>query len=107
MALRRGQAGQLLRAGVGQGRQPLARDDLDVGDQRADQRGHGPGAEEHGLEPAARVQQPLGEDVAALGIGDQLDLVDGEELDLTLQRHGLDGADEIARPAAGRSSPRR
>ena len=56
---------------------------------------------------AARVQQAVGEDVAALGVGAELDLVDGQELDLALQRHGLDGADEIGRRAAGRSSPRR
>jgi len=46
---------------------------------------------------AARVQQALGEDVAAFRVGDQLDLIDGQELDLALQRHGLDGADEIGR----------
>jgi hypothetical protein len=43
------------------------------------------------------VQQAVGEDVAALGIGAELDLVDGHELDLAGQRHGLDGADEIGR----------
>ncbi|MNC42312.1 hypothetical protein D3C75_911230 [compost metagenome] len=43
------------------------------------------------------MQQALGEDVAALRVRHQLDFVDGQELDLTLQRHGLDGADEIGR----------
>ena len=47
---------------------------------------------------AARVQQPVGEDVAALGVGAELDLVDRQELDLAVQRHGLDRADEIVRP---------
>ena len=56
------------------------------------------GAQEHGLVPAARVQQAVGEDVAALGIGAELDLVDRQELDLAVQRHGLDRADEIVRP---------
>ena len=93
-----GQAGQLLGARIGQGGQPVARHDLHVRDQAADQRLHGPGAQKHRLEPAARVQQPLGEDVAALGVGDQLDFVDGQKLDRSLQRHGLDGADEIVRP---------
>ena len=92
-----GQAGQLLGPGVGQGGQALAGDDLRLGDQGADQRGHGPGPQEHGLEPTARVQQALGEDVTALRVGDQLDFVHGQELDLTLQRHGFDGADEIGR----------
>ena len=61
---------------------------------------HGVGAQQHGLVRAACVQQAVGEDVAALGIGAELDLVDGEELHLAVERHGFDGADEIAR--AGR-----
>ena len=43
------------------------------------------------------MQQAVGEDVAALGVGAELDLVDGEELDLAVERHRLDRADEIAR----------
>ncbi len=89
------QAGQLLRSGVAQRRQPVAGDDLRVRNQRPHQRRHRPGAQEHGLEPAARVKQPLSEDVAALGIGDQLDLVHRQKIDRPLQRHGLDRADEI------------
>ena len=46
---------------------------------------------------AARMQQPVGEDVAALGIGGELDLVDREEGDRPVERHRFDGADEIAR----------
>ena len=44
---------------------------------------------------AAGVQQAMGEDVAALRVGGQLDLVDGEEVDLAAQRHRLHGADEV------------
>ena len=44
------------------------------------------------------MQQAVGEDVAALGVGAELDLVHRQELDLARQRHGLDGADEIVRP---------
>ena len=44
------------------------------------------------------MEQPVGEDMAALGIGRHLDLVDGEEADGPVQRHGFDGADEIAGP---------
>ena len=40
----------------------------------------------------------MGEDVAALGIGAELDLVDRQKLDLAVERHRLDRADEIARP---------
>ena len=46
---------------------------------------------------AAGMQQPVGEDMAALGVGGQLDLVDGQEGDLAVQRHGFDGANPIAR----------
>ena len=46
---------------------------------------------------AARVQQPVGEDVPALGVGAELDLVDGEEVDRAVERHRLDGADPVAR----------
>ena len=56
---------------------------------------------------AARVQQPMGEDVAALGVGAELDLVDGEEFDLAVKRHRLDRADEITAAGAGRSFLRR
>ena len=40
----------------------------------------------------------MGEDVAALGVGAELDFVDGEKFDLAVERHRLDRADEIARP---------
>ena len=44
------------------------------------------------------MQQPVGEDVAALGVGGELDLVDGEEVDVGVARHRLDGAHPVARP---------
>ena len=43
------------------------------------------------------MQKPVGEDMAALGIGAELDLVDRQELDLAVERHRLDSADEISR----------
>jgi hypothetical protein len=55
------------------------------------------GPEKHRLGEAACVQQPRSEDVAALGVGAQLDLVDGEKIDRPVKRHRLDGADEIGR----------
>ena len=92
-----GQAGQLLRAGVAQGRQPLAELDLRPGAEAPDQRDHGRGAEQHRLGKAACVQQAVGEDVPALRIGAKLDFVDGQEFDLAVERHRLDRADEILR----------
>ena len=43
------------------------------------------------------MQEPVGEDVAALGVGAELDFVDGEEFHLAVERHRLDRADEIMR----------
>ncbi len=44
------------------------------------------------------MQEPVGEQMAALRIGAKLDLVDREKFDLPVERHRLDRADEIARP---------
>ncbi len=93
-----GKAGELLRAGVGQAGKALPRLELGVGGQAADQRRHGVRAQQHGLRKTPGVQQPMGEDMAPLRIGGELDLVDRQELDLPVQWHGLDGADEILRP---------
>ena len=43
------------------------------------------------------MQQPVGEDMAAIGIGAELDLVHRHELGHAVQRHRLDGAGEPAR----------
>ena len=40
------------------------------------------------------MQQTLGEDVAAVGVGAKLDFVDGDELDVAVERHRLHGAGE-------------
>ena len=39
------------------------------------------------------MQHAVGEDVAALEIGGELDFVDGEERDIEIARHRLDGGD--------------
>ena len=44
------------------------------------------------------MQQPVGEDVAALGVAAELDFVDRQEIDIDIARHRLDGADPVARP---------
>src|SRR5688500_2009025 len=43
------------------------------------------------------MQQPVGEDVAALGVGGELDFVDSQEGDAPVERLRLDRADEIPR----------
>ena len=50
------------------------------------------GAEQHRLGPAAHVQEAVGEDVAAVAVGGELDLVDGDEGHVEVARHGFHGA---------------
>ncbi len=88
----------LLLAGVGQLRQPRPRDEIGAGNEIRNRVAHGLRAEQKRLGAAARMQQAIGEDVAALGIAGKLDLVDGEKIDIDLARHRLDGRHPVARP---------
>ena len=45
----------------------------------------------------ASVQEPRGKDMAAFGIGAQLNFIDRKEIDLAIERHRFDRADEIGR----------
>ncbi len=76
---------------------PRAAHDADAGQQPLDDRPHGRGAEHQRLLAAAPVQHTIGEDVAALEIGGELDFIDGEEGDVEVARHRLDGRDPEAR----------
>ena len=91
------QAREFLLAGKAQLRQPRAADDADAGQKPLDDRPHGGRAEHQRLLAATPVQHAIGEDVAALEIGGQLDFVDGEERDIEIARHRLDGRDPVAR----------
>ena len=73
------------------------RDHVHARDQRLDERAHGRGADEQRLLAAALVQQPIGEDVAAVEVGGELDLVDRDEGEVEVARHRLDGRDPVAR----------
>ena len=55
------------------------------------------GAEQQRLVAAAPVEQAIGEDVAALEIGGELDLVERDEGHVEVARHRLDGGDPVAR----------
>ena len=70
-------------------------DDLRRGAELREDRPHGVRAHEPRLAAPARGQQPLGEHVPALIVRGELDLVDGEEVDLAIHRHRLDGADPV------------
>ena len=85
-----GQAGQLLRPVVGELGQALAELDLGLGAQPANERGDGRRAHQHRLGRAPRMEQPVGEHVAAFRVGAKLDFVDGEKFDPAVERHRLD-----------------
>ena len=93
----RRQAHQLGGAGVAELRQARPRLDAGLRHQALQQRADRLGAQEHGLDQAAGVQQPVGEDVAAVGVGAELDLVHRQEFGIAVERHGLDRAGEPAR----------
>ena len=94
----RRQPRDLLLAGVGELGEARPRDEVGAGNEIADGLAHGLRAEQQRLLLAAHVQQAVGEDVAALGVGGELHLVDGEEIDVGDARHGLDRAHPVARP---------
>ena len=91
------QAAQFARSGVAQLGKARADHKLRVGNEAPEQGADGRRAKQHGLDPAPRVEKPIGKDVAALAVGGKLDLVDGDKIHGAIKRHGLDGADEIAR----------
>ena len=90
------QTGELLRPGIAEGREARPADHLGLGHQRLQHGFQAVGAEDHRLLAAAGTQQPIGEDMAALGIGAQLRLVQADERDFAFQRHALGGAQEPA-----------
>src|SRR6185437_6013097 len=90
-------AGEFLGAGVGEIGETWPPDEVRFRHEVLDGPAHGFGTEEHGLFLAARVQQPVGEDMAALRVGAELDLVHRHEGGAQIQRHRLHGADEILR----------
>lgn len=97
MALRWGRR-ELAAAGEAQLRQARAGGHVDARDQRLDQRLHRGRADQQRLLAAALVQQAVGEGVAAVAVGAELDLVDADEVHGVVPRHRLGGADPVARP---------
>ena len=93
----RRQRPDLQAAPVAQGRQPRMAADGQVRDERGQQGADGARPQEPRLAPAAGVQQAVGEDVAPLGVGGELNLVDGQEVDLPVEGHRLHRAHPVAR----------
>ena len=92
-----GQPADLLRAGIAQRREARAVDDLDPGHQRLEHRPQRLRAEQHRLLTPACAQDPVGKDVATLGIGAELRLVERNERQILVERHRFGGTQEPAR----------
>ena len=90
------QARDLSRTTVGEGREPRTALEFGFRNQPADRPPRRLGAHEHGLARAAGMQQAVGEQMAAVGIGAHLDFVDADEGDAARHRHGFDSAEEVA-----------
>ena len=97
MADRRGSRVIFFDAGIGELGKARPGDEAGFGQHGFENGLHGGSAQKHGFLAAAPVQNAVGEDVAALEIGAELNLVDGEERHLDVGRHGLDGCHPIAR----------
>ncbi len=93
----RRQLGKLRRADIGELRQSRPGLDLYVPDQAMQQGPDRFRAQEHGLHHPARVEQPVGEHVPAVGVGAQLNLVHRHELGVPVERHRFHGAGEPPR----------
>ena len=87
----------LLRADIGKLGEARPGHDVDIGQELVQHRADRVGAQQHGLVRAARIQDAVAEEVPALRIGRHLHLVDGKEGDRPVERHGFDGANEVAR----------
>jgi len=92
-----GKPGHFLDAGIGELGKARPGDEAGLGQHRFNNGLHSGCAQKHGFLGAPPVQNPVGENVAALEIGAELNLVDGEERHLDIRRHGLDGCHPIAR----------
>mmetsp|Transcript_27337 Transcript_27337/g.50117 ORF Transcript_27337/g.50117 Transcript_27337/m.50117 type:complete len:580 (-) Transcript_27337:214-1953(-) len=93
----------LFLAGIDKLRHPFALHVLGFGHQSADWPTHRVGAQKQGFVQATRPQQTVGEHMAPLGVGAQLNLVNGQKINAHALWHRLDGTDPILGP--GRHDP--
>ena len=90
-------AGNLLLAGEGELGETRPADRVCARQELVDHRPQRRRAEHQRLLATAPVEHAIGEDVAALEIGSELRLVDGDERDVEIARHRLDGRNPVAR----------
>ena len=93
----RRQLAEALRLGIAEGGQAGPRGEGRVRQELVEERPDGLGAEQPRLEAAPRALDPVGEDVASLAVGGELDLVHREEVHLEVERHRLDRAHPVGR----------
>ena len=94
----RRQLAEALRLGGAEGRQAGPRGEGRVRQELVEERPDGLGPEQPRLEAASRVLDAVREDVAALAVGGELDLVHRQEVHLEVERHRLDRAHPVGRP---------
>ena len=92
-----GKPSDLLFAGEGKLRQPRPGQDMRARQEPLDHRPHGLGAEHQCFLASAAIEHAVGEDMAAFEIGAELHLIDGEERDVEIARHRLDGRHPVTR----------
>ena len=94
----RWQACQFAESRVGEIGEPGPDDKTRIREKCLDGRTHGGGSHQDGFLGPPCPQEAVREHMAALRIGAQLDLIDGEELDRHVERHRFRGAHEVAGP---------
>jgi hypothetical protein len=92
-----GELGGLDRTGIAKLGKPLADIGFRLQPKLPEHWRHGPGTKKQGLFSATRVQDPIGEDMPAISIFSELDLIDSEKINRLAHRHGLNRANEIPR----------
>src|SRR5262249_52749674 len=93
----RRQARDFILARIGELRETGPGDKIRAGDKLADRVRPRLRAEEGGLGHAARVEKAVREEGTTVWVGGKLDFIDGQEVDLDIARHRLDGANVITR----------
>ena len=87
----------LFRTNIRQSGHSFALNELRVRDQLPNGAAHRVRAKKKRLVQTARAQQPVGKDVATLGVGAELDFIDRQKIAAHPLWHRLDGADPILR----------
>ena len=91
----RGHAAYLFRTCIRKLRHAFTALELHARHQRGNRRAHGIGPHEQRFMQAARMQKPVGKDMAAISISAKLDFVDGDKIGTDFQRHRFHSAHPV------------